>query len=111
MSKIILPRSETTATGAPADGETPLFETTLEETLGIRKFIEMSIADMRVQLEAASKDRGLPAKKFKQMKTSAIIVTAWLTSSLEMVDGMLRDAATRGGRTLAQELRSRSTKD
>ena len=49
--------NSTAASGAPPDGQAPMFETNLQETLGIRKFIEMSIADLRTQLEQAAKAR------------------------------------------------------
>jgi hypothetical protein len=96
-----IPRRETIATGQPPDGKTPMFETTLQETLGIRKFIEMSIADLRTQLEIASKD-GTPRKLFLAQKQNAFVITAWLTSALIMVDGMLQDAASRATKPLSE---------
>ena len=88
-------RRETIASGQPADGVSPMFETNLLETLGIRKFIEMSIADIRTQLENASKD-GTPRKLFLAQQQNAFVITAWLASALMMVDGMLASAALTG---------------
>lgn len=100
--KLKLPK---TATAVPPTTETPpLFETDLSETLGIRKFIEMSMADLRSQLEIAAKD-GTPRKQFLEMKANAFVITAWLTSALMTVDGMLQDAATRTNKLLAEEAR------
>ena len=86
VSKIIDLRTHTRVP-APVDPE-PAFETTLAETLAIRKFIEMSISDIRTQLERAAKD-GTPRKLFLAQKSNATVITAWLTSALMMVDGML----------------------
>lgn len=97
-------RRETIASGQPADGQSPMFETTLMETLGIRKFIEMSIADIRTQLEKASRD-GTPRKLFLAQKQNAFVITAWLTSALMMVDGMLASAALTADKPLADELK------
>jgi hypothetical protein len=96
---------ETIASGQPADGVSPMFETTLMETLGIRKFIEMSIADIRTQLEKASRD-GTPRKLFLAQKQNAFVITAWLTSALMMVDGMLASAAISNPTPLADEMRT-----
>ena len=104
MSKIIDLRASTAASGAPHDGQAPAFETTLAETLAIRKFIEMSIEDLRQQLELSSKD-GTPRKLFLAQKANAFVITAWLTSALMTVDGMLASAAQRTQTTLAQEMR------
>ena len=48
----------------------------------------MSISDIRTQLERAAKD-GTPRKLFLAQKSNATVITAWLTSALMMVDGML----------------------
>jgi len=103
LIKIIDLRASTAASGAPPDGRNPMFETSLQETLGIRKFIEMSIADIRSQLERAAID-GTPRKLFNAQKANGFIITAWLTSALMTVDGMLSDAAARSTTTLAQEM-------
>lgn len=104
MSNIIDLRATTAASGAPADGRSPMFETTLVETLAIRKFVEMSIADIRAQLERAAKD-GTPRKLFLAQKQNGYVITAWLTSALMTVDAMLGEAAARSTTPLAQELR------
>ena len=104
MTKIIQLRSSTAASGAPADGKTPAWESTLQETLGIRKFIEMSIADIRQQLERAAKD-GTPRKTFLAQKANGFVITAWLTSALMTVDGMLAEAAVRSSNGLANEIK------
>ena len=101
MSKIIDLRTATRV--PPATGQEPAFETTLAETLAIRKFIEMSLADIKGQLERAAKD-GTPRRVFAQQKASAVIITAWLTSALMMVDGMLAEAAARTNTTLANQI-------
>lgn len=75
----------------------PIFETDLVETLGIRKFIEMSLADLNDQVTKASKDRAMSPKQFD------LIVTAWLTSALQTVDGMLADAKARSNESLAEQ--------
>ena len=98
-------RQLTAASGVPPDGQSPLFETTLLETLGIRKFIEMSIADIRIQLEKAAKD-GTPRKLFLAQKQNAHVITAWLLSALMMVDGMLASAAASQPNALADEMRT-----
>lgn len=98
-------RQSTAASGAPPDGQSPMFETNLHETLGIRKFIEMSIADIRTQLEKAARD-GTPRKLFLAQKQNAFVITAWLTSALMMVDGMLASAAITGNKPLADEMRT-----
>jgi hypothetical protein len=98
-------RQSTAASGAPPDGQSPMFETTLMETLGIRKFIEMSIADIRTQLEKAARD-GTPRKLFLAQQQNAFVITAWLTSALMMVDGMLASAAATQPTTLADEMRT-----
>jgi hypothetical protein len=95
----------TAASGAPPDGQSPIFETTLLETLGIRKFIEMSIADIRTQLEKASRD-GTDRKLFLAQKQNAHVITAWLLFALMMVDGMLASAAITNQNTLAEEMRT-----
>jgi hypothetical protein len=82
----------TTPVNAPG-GRAPLFETDLRETLGIRKFLVMSLEDIRIQLERASRDRSLHPKRFRSMKVNSLVLTTWLTSALEMVDGMLGAAA------------------
>ena len=98
-------RQSTAASGASPDGQSPMFETTLMETLGIRKFIEMSIADIRTQLEKASRD-GTDRKLFAAQKQNAFVITAWLTSALMMVDGMLANAALASNTNLADEMRT-----
>jgi hypothetical protein len=103
--KMLLPETATAASGAPLDGQTPLFETNLQETLGIRKFIEMSMADLRIQLEKAARD-GTQPKQFAAMKQNAFVITAWLTSALMTVDAMLQDAATRSSDQLATKIRT-----
>jgi hypothetical protein len=95
----------TAASGAPSDDQMPVFETNLQETLGIRKFIEMSMADLRTQLEKAARD-GTPKHKFAAMKQNAFVITAWLTSALMMVDGMLASAALKENKPLADEMRT-----
>ena len=82
-----------------------MFETTLMETLGIRKFIEMSIADIRTQLEKAAKD-DTDRKLFAAQKQNAFVITALLTSALMMVDGMLASAAATENKPLADEMRT-----
>ena len=96
--------NSTAASGAPPDGQTPLFETNLQETLGIRKFIEMSIADIRTQLEKSASD-GTDRKLFAAQKQNAFVITAWLTSALMMVDGMLASAAATENKPLADEMK------
>lgn len=81
----------------------PLFEANLIETLGIRKFIEMSLADLNDQVTKASKDRAMSPKQFDLIKLNAMIVTAWLTSALQTVDGMLADAKARSSESLAEQ--------
>ena len=98
--------NSTAASGAAPDGQSPMFETTLMETLGIRKFIEMSIADIRTQLEKASRD-GTDRKLFAAQKQNAFVITAWLTSALMMVDGMLASAAATENKPLADEMRTK----
>lgn len=105
MLKLPKVLESTAASGAPPDGQSPMFETTLMETLGIRKFIEMSVADIRVQLEKASRD-GTPQRLFLAQKQNAFVITAWLTSALMMVDGMLASAAITEQTTLADEMRT-----
>ena len=104
VSKFIDLHTTTAASGAPPDGKSPMFETTLVETLAIRKFVEMSIADIRAQLERAAKD-GTPRKLFLAQKQNGYVITAWLTSALMTVDAMLGEAAARSTTPLAQELR------
>lgn len=70
----------------------PIFETTLEETLGIRKFLEMSKADLREQLKRAAKHN---PRRFKEMRAHAAVLIAWMDSALEMVDNMLAEAKAR----------------
>jgi hypothetical protein len=77
-----------------------LFEADLTETLGIRKFIEMSLADLNDQVTKASKDCSIPAKQFDLIKFNAMIVTAWLTSALQTVDGMLAEAKARSNESI-----------
>lgn len=96
----------TITSGAPADGRTLMFETDLVETLGIRKFLEMSMADLRDQVAKAGKDPKVNAKKFKMIKANATILTAWMVSALEMVDGMLAEAKARSETSLAEQKRS-----
>jgi hypothetical protein len=99
VSKVIDLRS---ATKVPDPTQRqPVFETTLLETLAIRKFIEVGISDLRAQVEASSKD-GTPRKLFLAQKANAIVITAWLTSALMMVDGMLQEAATKSTTPLAK---------
>ena len=98
-------KQSTAASGAPSNGQTPMFETTLLETLGIRKFIEMSIVDIRTQLEKASRD-GTDRKLFAAQKQNAFVITAWLTSALMMVDGMLASAALTDNTNLTDEMRT-----
>lgn len=88
VKKRTAPQAMTAVSGAPGDGETPMFETTLMETLAIRKFVEMSIDDIRTQVTRAAKD-GTPRKLFEAQKQNAFVITAWLTSALMTVDGML----------------------
>ena len=88
-------------TKAPAPE--PAFETSLNETLAIRKFIEMSIEDIKAQTEQAARDR---VKDFESIKHNAFVITAWLTSALLMVDGMLSEAAARSKSTLADEMKN-----
>lgn len=76
----------------PPRGAEPIFETTTAETLGIRKFLEMSMTDLRDQVTRASKDRKVHPKQFKQIKAHAMILTTWMVSALQMVDGMLAEA-------------------
>ena len=97
--------NSTAASGASPDGQSPMFETTLMETLGIRKFIEMSIADIRTQLEKAASD-GTDRKLFAVQKQNAFVITAWLTSALMMVDSMLASAAATENKPLADEMRT-----
>lgn len=85
-------RPESPERFVPPRGAEPLFETTTAETLGIRKFLEMSMADLRDQVTRASKDRAVPPKQFKQIKAHAMILTTWMVSALQMVDGMLAEA-------------------
>lgn len=84
-------RSESPECFVPPCGAEPLFETTTSETLGIRKFLEMSMADLRDQVTRASKDRKVHPKQFKQIKAHAMILTTWMVSALQMVDGMLAE--------------------
>lgn len=93
------------ASGAPADGCTPMFETNLAETLGIRKFLEMSMADLRDQVAKAGKDPKVHVKQFKMIKAHATILTAWMVSALEMVDSMLAEAKARSETSLAEQKR------
>jgi hypothetical protein len=79
----------------PPRGAEPIFSTDLPETLGIRKFLEMSMADLREQIKHASKDSSISPKRFRQMKTHATILTVWMVSALEMVDNMLSEAKAR----------------
>ena len=103
MNKIVDLR---TATRVPAAAHRePAFETTLAETLAVRKFIEMGLSDLRFQIEAAAKD-GTPRRLFLQQKSNATVITAWLTSALMMVDGMLAEAAARSTNTLADEIKN-----
>ncbi len=97
-------RRSTAASGSPPDGQSPMFETTLVETLGIRRFIEMSVADIRTQLEKAARD-GTDRGLFAAQKQNAFVITAWLTSALMMVDGMLASAAATENKPLADELK------
>lgn len=82
----------------------PIFETTLQETLGIRKFLEMSMADLREQLARAALDPRVPKKVFTAQKRTAEILTAWMVSALATVDAMLADAAAKTKTSLAEEL-------
>ena len=101
-----------TATRVPAATKPePAFETTLAETLAVRKFIELGISDLRQQLEQAARDtdlgrHGTSKKLFNAQKANAVVITAWLTSALMMVDGMLAEAAARTNSTLAQEIKN-----
>jgi len=88
----VLQQRADSAVAAPA-GPAPLFETNLQETLGIRKFLVMSLEDVRAQLAAAAKDPKVPRAHFNRMKVNAMVITAWLTSALAMVDQMLGAAA------------------
>lgn len=83
----------------------PIFTTDLAETLGIRKFLEMSIADLETQVRAAARDPRTPAKHFSQVKANAVVITAWLVSALEMVDGMLAQAKAASPEPLADQQR------
>lgn len=82
----------TTPVAAPG-GRAPLFETNLAETLGIRKFLVMSLEDIQIQIRHAARDPAVHPKRFRSMKVNAMVITAWLTSALQMVDGMLGAAA------------------
>jgi hypothetical protein len=82
----------TTPVAAPTT-PAPLFETNLQETLGIRKFLIMSLEDTRQQIALAARDPKVSRAHFNRMKANALVITAWLTSALEMVDGMLGAAA------------------
>lgn len=107
--QIIVPDGYTTAaSGAPPDSEAPLFECSLAENLGIRKFLIMSMEDLKGQMEQASrqtKTGQLPRKQFNQMMNSSIILTAWMTSALATCDAMLADAAARTPGLLSDELK------
>jgi hypothetical protein len=92
-AKIRIPLAETAASGAPHDGCAPLFETNLTETLGIRKFLVMSMEDLQDQVKRAAKDRSMHPKQFRAIKAQALLLTNWMTSALQMVDGMLGAAA------------------
>lgn len=76
---------------AKPEGE-PLFECNLTELLGIRKFLEMSMADLREQVEKASRDAALTTKQFNSIKTHALILTTWMGSALQMTGNMLSTA-------------------
>jgi hypothetical protein len=78
----------TTPVAAPA-GPQPLFETNLQETLGIRKFLVMSLEDTCQQIALAARDPKVTRARFNRMKVNAMVITAWLTSALAMVDQML----------------------
>jgi hypothetical protein len=88
----VLQRRTESAVAAPA-GPQPLFETNLQETLGIRKFLVMSLEDMRQQIATAAQDPKVTRAHFNRMKVNAMVITAWLTSALAMVNQMLGAAA------------------
>lgn len=83
----------TPVNGAAPASRQPLFETNFAETLGIRKFLVMSLEDIQMQVKRAARDPALHPKQFRALKVNAMVVTAWLTSALQMVDGMLGAAA------------------
>jgi hypothetical protein len=92
---------ETTPVAAPTT-LAPLFETNLTETLGIRKFLIMSLEDTRQQIALAARDPQVSRAHFNRMKVNAVVITAWLTSALEMVDQMLGTAASQPEQEIKQ---------
>lgn len=103
MTTIKIPRRFMDVQITGPDDQELIFETDLVETLGIRKFIEMSLADLNDQVTKASKDRAMSPKQFDLIKLNAMIVTAWLTSALQTVDGMLAEAKARSSESLAEQ--------
>lgn len=78
----------TLASGAPADGRTPLIELSVPETLAVRRWLEMAERDMVDQVGAAAK-ANLTKADFEATKRTASIIGAYLGHAKATCDAQL----------------------
>ncbi len=73
--------------GVP-EGE-PVFETTVAETMAVKKWIEFSLNDIYYQLDQISKDKKTRPAQFKEAKQTAEILATFLLNTLASLDAKL----------------------
>ena len=84
--------AETAASGAPVDGQSPLFELDLLGMLAVRKFLEMSQADLVQSLRVLSVDPRVSRKQFLESKQVADLLCTWMAGCTGTIDTMLQNA-------------------
>jgi hypothetical protein len=80
MSNIIIPSTSTAIPGPTLNN--PILETTVAESLVLKKFLTWALADILYQIDMVSKDKTVTRKQFLEAKYSAELISAYLTSML-----------------------------
>jgi hypothetical protein len=77
------------ATAIPKDAldpKAPVIETTLMETIVIRKFVQFQLEDIQYQLGEMAKTKGLRPHEFKDAKATAQLLAGYLMNILAELD-------------------------
>ena len=79
------PRAETAVTAPPAK-DAPLFESSLIETLAIKRFLGFALADIKYQLQMMAADQTMAKRYFRENKQAALLISEYLIGLIKDID-------------------------
>ena len=92
---IIWPPHAQTAVAAPPADKAPMFESSLVETLAIKRFLGFALADIKYQLQMMAADRTMARRHFNENKAAALLISEYLVALVKDIEENLETMQTK----------------